>query len=159
MDCGAAEISRGTEEPATRKFWAPQFECASRSRIRDIQEEKLASMLPYLYEHSVFYRSKFNTAKLRLKEIKSLADLPDFPVTTKDEMAARCCGPTRRGEPTRPSMIASGKRKVGWFDLGNHHDAALVSLYRARSRTMGSDQRSRSLCDGRARGRHRPDLH
>jgi len=81
------KFSRGTEAPASRKYWAPQFECVSRPRIRDIQEEKLSVMLPYLYEHSRFYRNKFDAVKLRPGEIKSLGDLTQFPVTTKDEMA------------------------------------------------------------------------
>ena len=81
------KFSRGLAEPATRKYWAPQFETASRSRIRDIQEEKLRAMLPYLYEHSAFYRDKFRAAKLRPSDIRSLDDLARFPITTKNEMA------------------------------------------------------------------------
>src|ERR1051326_1852151 len=71
----------GTEEPASKKYWAPQFETASRSRIRDIQEEKLRAMIPYLYEHSGFYREKFRAAKLSPADIRSVADLARFPVT------------------------------------------------------------------------------
>ena len=78
----------GTEEPASKKYWAPQFETASRERIREIQEEKLRAMLPYLYEHSAFYREKFRAAKMRPDDIRSVADLARFPVTTKHEMAA-----------------------------------------------------------------------
>ena len=77
----------GQEEPASKKYWTPQFECAPRARIRDIQEEKLRAMLPYLYEHSAFYRKKFRAAKLRPDDIRTLADLPKFPLTTKNEMA------------------------------------------------------------------------
>src|SRR5271167_1750424 len=78
----------GTEEPASKKYWAPQFETAPRERIRQIQEEKLRAMLPYLYEHSAFYREKFRAAKMRPGDIRSVADLARFPVTTTNEMAA-----------------------------------------------------------------------
>src|ERR1035441_3128285 len=81
------EYVGGMEEPASTKYWAPQFECASRSRIREIQEEKLRAMLPYLYDHSAFYREKFQAAKLRPDDIRTVGDLARFPVTTKNEMA------------------------------------------------------------------------
>ena len=81
------KFARAMREPATKRHWAPQFECATRERIRDIQEEKLAAMLPYLYEHSAFYRAKFKAAKLKPADIRTVADLPKFPITTKDEMA------------------------------------------------------------------------
>jgi len=78
---------RGTEEPAGKRYWAPQFETASRSRIRDIQDEKLRALIPYLYDHSPFYRAKFRAAKLKPADFKSIDDLVKFPVTTKHEMA------------------------------------------------------------------------
>src|ERR1700735_5085057 len=81
------EYMAGTGEPASKKYWAPQFETASRARIRDIQKEKLRAMLPYLYEHSTFYREKFRAAKMRPDDIRTVADLARFPVTTKNEMA------------------------------------------------------------------------
>ena len=81
------EYMGGTEQPASKHYWAPQFETASRARLRDIQDEKLRAMLPYLYEHSPFYREKFRVAKLRPDHIRSVDDLVKFPVTTKNEMA------------------------------------------------------------------------
>src|ERR1039457_5504976 len=81
------EYMGGQEEPASKKYWAPQFETATRSHIREIQEEKLRAMLPYLYDHSAFYREKFQAAKLRPDDIRTVGDLARFPVTTKNEMA------------------------------------------------------------------------
>ena len=72
------EYMGGQDEPASKKYWAPQFECASRTRIREIQEEKLRAMLPYLYDHSAFYREKFRAAKLRPDDIRSVADLVEI---------------------------------------------------------------------------------
>ena len=71
-------------EPASKRYWSPEAECASRERITDIQNEKLAAMVPYLYEHSAFYRAKFKTSKLKPADLKTIADLLKFPVTTKD---------------------------------------------------------------------------
>ena len=82
-----AKFNRNMDAPASKRYWAPDFECASRGRIRDIQNEKLAAMVPYLYEHSPFYRAKFKDARLRPSDIAKVEDLAKFPVTTKDEMA------------------------------------------------------------------------
>ncbi|MBF6568959.1 MAG: AMP-binding protein [Candidatus Binataceae bacterium] len=82
------KFMRGGGEPQSKRYWAPDVETASRNKIRAIQEEKLAAMLPYLYEHSPFYRAKFKAAKLRPAEIRTRADLLKFPITTKREMTA-----------------------------------------------------------------------
>ncbi len=81
------EYMGGQDEPASKRYWAPQFEKASRTRIREIQDEKLSAMLPYLHDYSPFYREKFHAAKLRPEDIRSVVDLAKFPVTTKNEMA------------------------------------------------------------------------
>jgi phenylacetate-CoA ligase len=82
------KFARGLLEPQSKRHWAPELETASRARIRDIQEEKLAALIPYLHEHSAFLRAKFRAAKLERADIKSLDDLPKIPLTTKHEMAA-----------------------------------------------------------------------
>ncbi len=74
-------------QPGAKRYWAPGFETASRARLRDIQNEKLAALLPYLYEHSHFYRAKFRAKKLRPSDLKTVDDLVKFPLTTKQEMA------------------------------------------------------------------------
>src|SRR5512137_1556377 len=68
------KFMRGLDEPQSKRHWAPAFETASRRRIRDIQEEKLAAMLPYLYEQSPFYRAKFRAAGLTPADIGTLDD-------------------------------------------------------------------------------------
>jgi phenylacetate-CoA ligase len=83
-----ARFSRGHDEPQTASIWAPEFESASRPRLIEIQQEKLRAMVPYLYEESPFYRERFRAAKLTPSDIKTVADLPKFPVITKDAMAA-----------------------------------------------------------------------
>src|SRR5260221_6772840 len=105
------KFARTMREPASKRHWAPQFECASRERIREIQEDKLAAMLPYLYEHSPFYRAKFKAAKLKPADIRTLADLPKLPVTTKDEMA-------RDVEANRPWGTYTPIDEKTWFNRG-----------------------------------------
>ncbi len=83
-----AKFSRGRDQPANARFWSPDLETASRARIREIQEEKLAALVPYLFEESPFYRERFRAARLTPSDIRSLGDLPKFPVVNKDAMAA-----------------------------------------------------------------------
>ncbi|HKM99682.1 MAG TPA: AMP-binding protein [Candidatus Binataceae bacterium] len=82
------EFARGLDAPGDARIWAPALEAAPRKRIIEIQEEKLRAMVPYLYEDSPFYRTRFRTAKLKPADIRAQADLPKFPVVTKDAMAA-----------------------------------------------------------------------
>ncbi len=79
--------AKGLDAPQTARIWAPALETASRKRIAEIQEEKLRAMLPYLYEESPFYRERFRSLKLTPADIRSVTDLPKFPVVTKDAMA------------------------------------------------------------------------
>lgn len=81
------KFSRGLKQPKSKRYWAPEYETAARAKVRDIQEEKLAALLPYLYEHSPFYRGKFRAAKLRPEDVKSLDHLVKVPITDKQEMA------------------------------------------------------------------------
>jgi phenylacetate-CoA ligase len=82
------KFSRGMSEPASRRHWAPDFECAPRERLLALQNEKLAALVPYLYEESPFYRARMKAARLTPGDIRSLADLPKIPIVTKQEMAA-----------------------------------------------------------------------
>jgi phenylacetate-CoA ligase len=81
-------VADSMREPRSGRYWAPDLECAPRSMIRDIQNEKLGAMLPYLYDHSPFYRAKFDAAHLRPVDVRSTADLFKIAVTHKSEMAS-----------------------------------------------------------------------
>jgi len=74
------------EGPASDRIWAPALETASRGNISDIQNEKLAALIPHLYENSGFYRARFKAARVRPTDIKSVDDLPKLPLTTKEDM-------------------------------------------------------------------------
>lgn len=81
------EHLRRNDGPADERMWAPEIETAPRERLRDIQNEKLAALIPHLYEDSAFYRARFEAAKLTPADIRSIEDLPKIPPTTKDEMS------------------------------------------------------------------------
>ena len=123
-----AKFARAMREPASKRHWAPQFECASREHIRDVQEEKLAAMIPYLYEHSPFYRAKFKAAKLKPADIRTLADLRKFPVTTKDEMARDVAA--HRPWGTYTPIDEQTWRKRGWMIFSTSGTTATPRSFR-----------------------------
>lgn len=55
-------------------------------QIGQIQDEKIAQAVAYVYEHSSFYRDKFDAAKLKPQDITCAADLRLVPLTTKKEI-------------------------------------------------------------------------
>jgi phenylacetate-CoA ligase len=55
-------------------------------KIKNLQEEKLRQLLPYLQEHSPFYRELFSKNKIRIGEIKTIADLCTIPTTQKEDL-------------------------------------------------------------------------
>lgn len=76
------------EAPANDTHWAPELETCSRERLKEIQNDKLAVLIPYMLEYSPFYRNKFQQARLTAKDIRCVDDLYKIPPTTKAEMVA-----------------------------------------------------------------------
>jgi phenylacetate-CoA ligase len=72
--------------PDARGMWSPSLDAASRDEIRAIQNAKLAALTPFLYENSAFYRRRFDRLGLAPTDIRSVDDLPKWPVVDKREM-------------------------------------------------------------------------
>lgn len=58
------------------------------SKLREIQCKKLKAMIRHAYEKVPFYHRKFQEAKIRPNDIKTVDDLSKIPVTTKAEIQA-----------------------------------------------------------------------
>jgi len=56
------------------------------AEIKHFQEEKLQEMLRYVSENSPYYKRMFAGHNILLSEIKTLEDLVQLPLTTKDEL-------------------------------------------------------------------------
>lgn len=80
------EHERQPNAPAG-ELWAPQLEAAPRSRLRDIQSEKLVLAARFLYEFSPLTRERFDASKLQPADIRSVDDLAKIPIMTKQAMA------------------------------------------------------------------------
>ncbi len=58
----------------------------SQQELSKLQEGKLKKQIRYVYDNSLFYRTKFDQAGIAPEQIQSLNDLRKLPFTTKDEL-------------------------------------------------------------------------
>jgi phenylacetate-CoA ligase len=64
----------------------PSIEQESPSAIKEFQNLKLRELLPYLKLNSKYYRKLFSDHKIDINLIKTIDDLQNIPVTTKDDL-------------------------------------------------------------------------
>ena len=64
----------------------PKIETASLQEQKKYQEQQLPVLLAYLQKHSKFYATSFKKNKIDISKIKTLEDLQQLPVTTKDDI-------------------------------------------------------------------------
>ncbi|GGH38430.1 phenylacetate--CoA ligase [Mangrovimonas yunxiaonensis] len=64
----------------------PKIERASVQEIKAFQEDKLQALLAYVNTHSAYYNRVFKENNIALETIKTLDDLTQLPVTTKDDL-------------------------------------------------------------------------
>jgi len=62
------------------------IERASRGELQALQLDRLRWSLAHAYNNVPHYRTKFDTARVRPSDLKSLADLARFPFTTKHDL-------------------------------------------------------------------------
>lgn len=74
------------ESPLTEKYWSAK-DTWSRDRIREVQDEKIAAVAPFLYENSAFYRARFDRLGVAPTDVRSVDSMiRNWPVVTKQEM-------------------------------------------------------------------------
>ena len=64
----------------------PQIETVSLGEQKQFQEKQLPVLLEYVQKHSAFYSNLFKKEGIDIHKIKTLEDLQQIPVTTKDDM-------------------------------------------------------------------------
>lgn len=67
----------------------PEIESRPLSEQQRFQERKLPETLTYLQQHSNFYRELFQKHRIDIHAIKTITDLQQIPVTTKDDLQQR----------------------------------------------------------------------
>ncbi|WP_026485816.1 phenylacetate--CoA ligase family protein [Caldanaerobius polysaccharolyticus] len=58
----------------------------SRSEIENLQSERLRQLVKYVYDRVPFYRKRFEEARIKPADIKSVKDIVKLPFTTKDDL-------------------------------------------------------------------------
>ena len=81
-----ARHKRDPDRPGSADYWSPSLDCAGRDELRAIQDAKLAALTPFLYENSGFYRRRFDRLGLLPTDLRTVDDLPKWPVVDKTEM-------------------------------------------------------------------------
>ncbi|MBF0651113.1 AMP-binding protein [Dysgonomonas sp. GY75] len=64
----------------------PDIQFQPAIKIKEYQETKLQAALQYLKEHSVFYQRMFEEQNIDIDGIKTIEDLRQLPVTTKNDL-------------------------------------------------------------------------
>jgi phenylacetate-CoA ligase len=72
--------------PKTKKFPLEPIEKASRKALRELQLRRMKWSLVHAYDNVPAYRRKFDAARVKPKDLKTLADLAKFPFTTKADL-------------------------------------------------------------------------
>jgi phenylacetate-CoA ligase len=74
------------DRPGSDRYWSPALDTASRDETIALQNAKLESMVPFLFENSGFYRRRFDQLGLIPTDITTIEDLRKWPVVDKAEM-------------------------------------------------------------------------
>ncbi len=75
------------------------------AEIRERQREKLRLLIRHAYDNVPFYREIFDRKKLRPEDIRGEADLPKFPVVTKEDFRRNFPGRCVAGNLPRSAWI------------------------------------------------------
>ena len=76
-----------------------------RSELEAYQNEKLREMIAHAYEHTAFYRRRFDEAGLGPDDIRTVADLPKLPLLEKDDV--RRMGREMLSDAYDPNQLAA----------------------------------------------------
>ncbi|MEA2076351.1 MAG: phenylacetate--CoA ligase, partial [Euryarchaeota archaeon] len=65
------------------RYWNPHIERMPVEDLHKLQEDRLRSLVRFVYAHSAFYRQRFKEAGVAPDDIKELSDVTKLPFTTK----------------------------------------------------------------------------
>jgi phenylacetate-CoA ligase len=67
-------------------LWNPEAETMERGRLREVQGARLREKVAYVAERVPFYRERFAAHGIAPEKVRSVADLPLLPFTTKSDL-------------------------------------------------------------------------
>ena len=68
------------------KYWNPNIERMPLENLHKLQEDRLRSVVRFVYAHSSFYRQRFEEVGVVPEDIKELSDITKLPFTTKIDL-------------------------------------------------------------------------
>jgi phenylacetate-CoA ligase len=71
---------------ADGKYWNERIETMPTREIKHIHLQKLKEQVKHCYEHSNFYKKKFDSVGLKPQDIQSLDDIQKIPFTVKSDL-------------------------------------------------------------------------
>ncbi|WP_135604503.1 phenylacetate--CoA ligase family protein [Methanococcoides sp. NM1] len=117
------------------EYWNPQIERMPVDELKKVQEQKLCQLVKYVYEHSPFYKKRFDDAGVKPEDIQTLDDVTKLPFTFKKDLrdtypTGMFCVPNNKLVRFHVSSGTTGKPTVvGYTD--NDIRAWSTSLARA----------------------------
>lgn len=67
-------------------YWNPEIETMDPKDLRQMQSDLLVKLVKYVYEHSPFYKKRFDEFDVKPEDIKSVDDLSKLPFTKKQDL-------------------------------------------------------------------------
>ncbi|MGP8328795.1 MAG: phenylacetate--CoA ligase family protein [Methanosarcinaceae archaeon] len=121
------------------EYWNPQIERMPVDELKELQEQKLKELVHYVYQHSPFYRKKFDDAGIKPQDIKSLDDVKKLPFTYKKDLrdtypTGMFCVPNKQlvrfhvssGTTGKPTIVGYTKNDIDQWSLSLAR--ALISI-------------------------------
>ncbi|MGP8337972.1 MAG: phenylacetate--CoA ligase family protein [Methanosarcinaceae archaeon] len=112
------------------EYWNPQVERMPVNELKELQEQKLKKLVHYVYQHSTFYRKKFDDAGIKPWDIKTLDDIKKLPFTYKKDLrdtypTGMFCVPNEQlvrfhvssGTTGKPTIVGYTKNDIDQWSL------------------------------------------
>ncbi|MDW7732020.1 MAG: phenylacetate--CoA ligase [Methanolobus sp.] len=117
------------------EYWNPLIERMPVDELEKMQEKKLKHLVNYVYQHSDFYKKRFDHAGVSPEDIQTLADLQKLPFTYKSDLRdtypmGMFCVPNEQLVRFHVSSGTTGKPTVVGYTR-NDIDGWTTSLARA----------------------------
>lgn len=99
------------------EYWDPLIERLPVDELKKVQEERLRQLVRYVYDHSPFYRKRFDEAGISPGDIQSLENVKKLPFTFKQDLrdtypTGMFCVPQSRVVRYHASSGTTGKPTV-----------------------------------------------
>ena len=64
-----------------RRYWEPEIETAPLEKLREIQENRMKTLVRMAYEKTTYYRREFDQIGVKPEDIQTLEDFQGLPLT------------------------------------------------------------------------------